>query len=124
MHDERVQALWQRFLSELSTQPEDVPPQFLELIQRPENRVPAEEPFCESAYTGAELRGYDHYWDSVSTHRTLLAAARREGRAIGLAKSKAETKRAVACAMRQQGIADAVISQVTGLSEEALRELV
>lgn len=80
--DKRMAVLWLRYLTEIQDGSEQVP---AELLAEPALR---EAVAClqESAFTRAELDAYNTYWDSVSSERTLLTAARAEGLAEGLAE--------------------------------------
>ena len=45
----------------------------------------------ESAFTDAELAGYEHFWDGISVEKTLYNSGKREG----LAEGKEETQRLI-----------------------------
>ena len=133
--DKRMQVLWLRYLTEIRDQTEQIPP---ELLAEP-HLEEAVEYLRESAFSREELAGYDRYWDAISSERTLLAAALRDGyaegeergRAEGLARGKAEGKaegqreQALATARRMlaKGLDLGTVSEFTGLLEAELREL-
>ncbi len=87
--EKKMTALWLRFLTEIGEDTKVAPK---ELMENPETRK-ALDIVEESAYTDAQMAGYDHFWDMVRVERTLHSAARRErekGKAEGLAEGKAE----------------------------------
>ena len=95
--EKKMQVLWLRFLTEISEQTRQAPQ---ELLDNPEvNKALAE--VEESAFTDAELEGYDKFWDSIRVECTLVNSALRrykegmekgfaEGRAEGIEKGRAE----------------------------------
>ena len=84
----RMQVLWLRYLTEIRDQTEQIAP---ELLAEPALEE-AVEYLRESAFTRDELAGYDRYWDAISSERTLLSAALREGYAEGISKGKPREK--------------------------------
>ena len=128
----RMQMLWLRFLTEIKDQTDQIP---AELLAEPALEE-AVEYLRESAFSRDELAGYDRYWDAISSERTLLAAALRDGRAEGKAEGKAEglleglaqglargkREEALTLARRMQakGLDQATIQEVTGLSDDDL----
>ena len=81
--------------------------------------------------TKEELASYYRHLDNVVILRDNIETAkaegridgRAEGRAEGLAKGRAEERKETARKMKQHGLALALISQITGLSEEEVAEL-
>jgi len=83
--EKKMQVLWLRYLTEISEQTRQAPQ---ELLDNPEVHKALIE-LEESAFTDAELEGYDKFWDAISVERTLVnSVARRykEGMAQGLAQ--------------------------------------
>lgn len=119
----RMQVLWLRYLTEIKDQTEQIP---AELLAEPALEE-AVEYLRESAFSRDELAGYDRYWDSISSERTLLSAALREGRAEGRAEGKAEGKRESALEqarrMKERGFDMATIQEITGLDEADISAL-
>ena len=84
----------------------------------------------ESAFTEAQMAGYEHFWDAVSTERTLVGAVERANKKLQQALNKvdevqtklreaqAEAKRAQANADRAQ--ADAERAKAEGEKAKAL----
>ena len=144
--EKKMTALWLRFLTEIDGDTKIAPK---ELLENPETRK-ALDIVEESAYSDAQMAGYDHFWDMVSVERTLHSSVRRErekgkaeGKAEGLAEGlkqgmkqgKAEGMKqglaqgahdsamASAKAMKADGMPTALIAKYTGLSEEVVAKL-
>ena len=74
---------------------------------------------------------YDHFWDMLGADRLLFVdsnnISRKKGREEGLAEGRkeglAEGKAEVARAMLGKGMEVSVISELTGLDEDAIRSL-
>lgn len=123
----RMQVLWLRYLTEIRDRTEQIP---AELLAEPALEE-AVEYLRESAFSRDELAGYDRYWDSISSERTLLAAALREGKAEGkaegllegVARGKREEALESARRMRAKGFDSATIQEITGLSDVDLSAL-
>ena len=124
--EKKMQVLWLRFLTEISEQTRAVPQ---ELLDNPEvNKALSE--VEESAFTDAELEGYDKFWDAIRVECTLVNSVLRrykegieEGRAEGRAEGEAQERLKNACGMKAAGIAPDVIAQITGLTPEAIERL-
>ena len=134
----RMQVLWLRYLTEIRDQSEQVAPDLLAdpVLQE------AVEYLRESAFTRAELAGYDKYWDAVSSERTLLADSLREGLEQGieqgvrqgleqgieqgvrqgleqgLEQGKQAAAREIARRLMETGVSASVVAEATGLSVE------
>ena len=72
--EKKMQVLWLRYLTEISEQTRQAPQ---ELLDNPEVHKALSE-LEESAFTDAELEGYDQFWDAVSVERTLINSAWRK----------------------------------------------
>ena len=87
--EKRMQVLWLRFLTEIDEKTRCVPQ---ELLDSPEIRKAVDQ-IEEAAFTDAQLRGYDKFWDMVSVEKTLYVNAERKfqkGYAEGMEKGMAE----------------------------------
>ena len=129
--ERKMAVLWLRFLTEINEDTTTVPE---ELLANPETSKALKE-VEESAFTEEEMEVYDHFWDMLGADRLLfvdsnnisrkkgleegLAEGLAEGRKEGLAEGKAE----VARAMLGKGMEVSVISELTGLDEDAIRSL-
>ena len=80
--EKKMHVLWLRFLTEINEQTREVPP---ELLASPEIKkaVTAVE---ESAFTDAQLLGYEKFWDIISVEKTLYNSAERRGMQKGMEK--------------------------------------
>lgn len=80
--EKKMQVLWLRYLTEIDEHTRKVPP---ELMENPEIRK-AVAILEESAFTPAQLQGYEDFWDAVSVERIIRENAEEKGMEIGLAK--------------------------------------
>ena len=121
--EKRMHILWLRFLTEINETTRTIPE---ELLEAPEIKK-ALTVLEESAFTDAELAGYEHFWDGISVEKTLYNSAIRrglvEGKAEGLAEGKAKEQRLIAANLKKQGIDIETIAQCTGLSVEEIDKL-
>ena len=93
-NEKKMQVLWLRYLTEIDEQTTEIP---AELLEEPQVKK-AIDVLEVSAFTRAELEGYDKFWDMVSVEKTIFSSAERrglerglsEGMAKGLAKGMAE----------------------------------
>ena len=94
--EKKMQVLWLRFLTEINDKTREVP---AELLENAEVRE-ALEIVERAAFSDAEMRAYDKFWDNVSVNVTLENARKREINAakkeIAEAKAKAEEAKAEA----------------------------
>ena len=117
--EKKMQVLWLRYLTEISEHTRQAPQ---ELLDNPEVHKALTE-LEESAFTDAELLGYDKFWDIISVERTLIGSIKRrynegmkkgmaEGMAAGIEKGMAEgIERGIAKGIEQgieQGIAKGI----------------
>lgn len=84
--EKKMQVLWLRYLTEIEEKTIDVPQEFLD---NPDIRK-ALTVVEESAYTPAQLLGYDKFWDIIRTEKTYYNSAHRHGYAKGHAEGIAE----------------------------------
>ena len=124
------QVLWLRFLTEISEQTRDVPQ---ELLDNPEVSKALTE-VEESAFTEAELEGYDKFWDTIRVECTLVNSALRrykeglaegeaKGMAKGMAEGKTEGKTEVARNLKQMGLpVEAACGQVKWIQTKEIHK--
>ena len=127
--ERKMAVLWLRFLTEINEDTTTVPE---ELLANPETSKALKE-VEESAFTEEEMEVYDHFWDGadrllfVDSNNISRKKGREEGLAEGLAEGRkeglAEGKAEVARAMLGKGMEVSVISELTGLDEDAIRSL-
>lgn len=133
--EKKMQALWLRFLTEINEQTREVP---AELLSEPELKK-AVNALEESAFTDAQLAGYEKFWDIISVEKTLYSSAERRGMAKGMEKGMAKGMEKgmakgmekgrtegileVARNLKKAGVPTTVIMQSTHLSEKEIEEL-
>lgn len=125
--EKKLQVLWLRYLTEIDESSREVPE---ELLANPEIKK-AVTALEESAFTPAQLLGYEKFWDIISTEKTLINGGIRKGKeeglAEGLAKGKAEghkeAKQEDARKMKALGLAPDMIAEITGLTFEEINSL-
>jgi predicted transposase/invertase (TIGR01784 family) len=144
-HEKKMKVLWLRYLKEIDENTVEAP---AELLADPQIKE-AIEIVKVSAYTDAQLRGYDKFWDNIMVENTLYSAAERKGReqgreegreegreqgreegiALGIAQSQAKVVQAeakfieTARKFKALGASIEMIMQATGLSREAIEKL-
>lgn len=118
--EKKMQVLWLRYLTEINEQTREVPE---ELMTNPEVKK-AVDALEVSAFTDAQLAGYEKFWDIISVEKTLYNSAERrgmekgmaEGMEKGMVEGRAEERHLIALNMKKQGVSFELISQCTGLS--------
>ena len=125
--EKKMQALWLRFLTEINETTREVPTELLENEEVKE----ALEIVEVAAFTDAEMRAYNKFWDNISVQRTLENALKREAE-----KAKAETQQAKAETqqakeklvqivrnLKDLNMDIAQITAITGLTAEEIKAL-
>ena len=97
----------------------------------------------ESAFSDAQLLGYDDFWDAVRVEKTIVSDAERKGMAQGMAqgiekgmaqgiekgiaqaevKWRTEEKKDIARNLKSLGLATEQIQAATGLTAEEIEGL-
>ena len=141
--DKKMQVLWLRYLTEINGNTRAVPE---ELTNNPViNKAVVQ--LEVSAFSEAQLLGYDRFWDMVSTARMQISSSRKEGlrrgrkegleegrkegleegRKEGLEEGRKEGMNEEriknARGMKAEGVADEIIARVTGLTPEEIAAL-
>ena len=93
-----------------------------ELIQQ-EQYLPTTEELEISGFTDAELWAYDKFWDSVSVERTLIDVSYQKGMEKGLEKGMKNGKIEIARKMLAQGMDEATVMDLTGLTAEEIKQM-
>ena len=134
-----MHVLWLRYLTEINENTRKVSEDLLEV---PEINK-AVELIKESAFSDAQLLGYDAFWDAVRVENTIisdalkkgltegrekgLAEGREKGLAEGRAEGRAEGERKAllntARQMKADGLPAEVIAKYTHLTEEEITTL-
>ena len=73
----------------------------------------------KSAYTDAQLAGYEQFWDAVSVEKTLMISSERKGRVEG----RAEREQEIARELKSMGLSTTQIMQATKLTAEEIEQL-
>ena len=121
--EKKMQVLWLRYLTEIDEHTREIP---LELMENPNIRK-AVSILEESAFTPAQLQGYEDFWDAIRVEKTIRISAESKGHQEGLLKGKLEgeknEKLKIARRMKTLGSDSAFIAQVTGLPEQEIETL-
>ena len=114
--DKKMQVLWLRFLTEINAKTQEAP---AELLENPDVRE-ALKIVEVAAYTPAEMRAYDKFWDNVSVVKTLENARRRseEKQKETELKFKNTVKR-----MKAKGFSTEEMIEITGLTADEIERL-
>ena len=120
--ERKMQVLWLRFLTEINDKTQEAPAELLENAEVSE----ALEILERAAFTDAEMRAYDKFWDEVSSLRTIegdwedkLAEAKAEAEAK-LKQDKLDTARKLKA---MNVMTTAQIAEATGLTAEEIEGL-
>lgn len=121
--EKRMQVLWLRYLTEINDKTREISK---DLLDNPEiNKAVSE--IEESAFTEAQLSGYDKFWDTISVEKTLYNSGVRkgleEGREEGREEGIKETRRDIALKMKEKGFTANEIAEMTGLEEDVIAAL-
>ncbi|MEI7983749.1 MAG: Rpn family recombination-promoting nuclease/putative transposase [Bacteroidota bacterium] len=119
LSQKKLQVLWLRFLTEIDENSTEIA---AELMNQSEIRD-AIECLQESAFTKGELELYERYWDIIRVERTRIEDAEVKGRAEGLEQGTKIASYKTAVNGFKRNMTDADISELTGLSTEAVVRL-
>ena len=121
--EKRMQVLWLRYLTEINGTSGKVAD---DLLEAPEIRK-AVTVLEESAFTSAQLQGYEDFWDAIRVERTIRAGAEEKGRMEGRIEGRIEGETAkaleIARKLKSFGMSLTDISKSTGLSKEEIELL-
>lgn len=117
--EKKMQVLWLRYLTEINERTREVPE---DLMANPEVKK-AVTALEESAFTEAQLLGYEKFWDIISVEKTLINSAERKGLQEGLEKGHNEEKIEIAQKMKSDGLPPDIISKYTQLSIDDIEKL-
>ena len=117
--EKKMQVLWLRFLTEINEHTREVPH---ELLSNPAIKKALDQ-LRESAFTEAQLQGYEKFWDIVSVERTLFSSGKREGLVEGLAEGERKKQLEIARNLKAKDLAVEIIAEVTGLSVAEIEKL-
>ena len=118
-----MMVLWLRFLTEINSNTKEIP---ADLLNDPEIGKAVEE-LEISGFTDAELWAYDKFWDSVSVERTLIDDSYQKGiekgRVEGMEKGMNQRSLEIAKKMLANGMDEASVMDMTGLTAEEIKLL-
>lgn len=117
--DKKMQVLWLRYLTEINEHTREVPK---ELMDNPEIKKAVGQ-LEQSAFTEAQLLGYDKFWDMVSTEKMNISSSRREGYEAGIAEGREEERLRNARNLKRLGVSDDIIAKATGLEPDEIAGL-
>lgn len=129
--EKKMHVLWLRYMTEINEQTREIPE---ELLENPEVQK-AVKSLEESAFTEAQLAGYEKFWDTISVEKTLISGAEKKGiikgRKEGLEKGReegeaiGEQKKAyqIARQMKAKGYPIDAIAELTALTKEEIDKL-
>lgn len=133
--EKKMQVLWLRYLTEINERTREVPE---ELMANPEIKKAVTE-LEESAFTEAQLLGYEKFWDIISVEKTLYNSAirkglaegikegikegREEGLKEGIEKGREEKAFSIARTLKELGTPVDIIIKSTGLTSEQIADL-
>ena len=117
--DKRMMVLWLRFLTEINEETKEVP---ADLLNDPEIGKAVEE-LEISGFSDAELWVYDKFWDSVSVERTLIDDSYQKGIEKGIEKGMNQRSLEIARKMLTQGMDEAMVMDMTGLTAEEIKQM-
>ena len=117
--DKRMMVLWLRFLTEINSDTKEIP---ADLLNDPEIGKAVEE-LEISGFSDAELWAYDKFWDSVSVERTLIDDSYQKGIEKGIEKSMNQRSLDIARKMLTQGMDEAMVMDMTGLTAEEIKQM-
>ena len=114
-----MMVLWLRFLTEINSDTKEIP---ADLLNDPEIGKAVEE-LEISGFSDAELWAYDKFWDSVSVERTLIDDSYQKGIEKGIEKSMNQRSLDIARKMLTQGMDEAMVMDMTGLTAEEIKQM-
>lgn len=145
--EKKMHILWLRYLTEIGEKTRTVPQ---ELIEVPEIKKAVDQ-LEQSAFSDAQLWGYDEFWDAVRVEKTLVSDALKkgynqgmekgynqgmekgynqgmekgmeEGMEKGMEKGRMEERLELARKFKSSGISIDIIAMNTGLTEDEIAAL-
>ena len=118
----KMHVLWLRYLTEINESTRRVSD---DLLESPEIRKAVTQ-IEESAFSDAQLLGYDSFWDAVRVENTLVNDAMRKGLAEGREKGLAEGREKGLAEGREKGLvegrAEGIAQGIETGRQEAVRQ--
>ncbi len=114
--EKQLRLLWLRFMREINEQTREVSDE-LKAVPEIKEALHLSE---ESAYNEGELFAYEAYWKAISTEKSLFQGYYRKGKEEGKEEGLQQERLAIARNMLNHQMNDALILQITGLSQTEL----
>lgn len=123
IRERRMAVLWLRFLTEMNSETDTVPEDFL---QNPYLKQ-AVQLLETSSYNETQLYTYEKFWDAVASERAMVTDALKEGKRQGIEEGKRQGAKenaiAIARNLSQLGLSVADIAKATSLTIEEVEKL-
>lgn len=123
IQERRMAILWLRFLTEMNSETDTVPEDFL---QNPYLKQ-AVKLLETSSYNETQLYTYEKFWDAVASERAMVNDALKEGKKQGIAEGKKQGAKenaiAIARNLCQLGLSVAGIAKATNLTIEEVEKI-
>ena len=113
--EKKMAVLWLRFLTEINEDTVEAPS---ELLENDEIRK-ALSIVEKSAMTEAQLYAYERFWDAINVENVLAEGRYKRGREEGRDERSLE----IARGMKQKGLGEDLIAELTGLSVDEIETL-
>lgn len=117
--EKKMTVLWLKFLTTINEDTIEPDPDLL----NNEETCQAINLVRESAFSPAQVRTYDKYWDEMWRENLLFSDAKTLSRAEGKAEGKAEEKISIARNLIKLGLSTSQISEATGLPANEVEAL-
>ena len=117
--EKKMAVLWLRFLTEINEDTVEAPS---ELLENDEIRK-ALSIVEKSAMTEAQLYAYERFWDAINVENALAEGRYKRGREEGREEGRDERSLEIARGMKQKGLGEDLIAELTGLSVDEIETL-
>ena len=117
--EKKMAVLWLRFLTKINEDTVEAPS---ELLENDEIRK-ALSIVEKSAMTEAQLYAYERFWDAINVENVLAEGRYKRGREEGREEGRDERSLEIARGMKQKGLGEDLIAELTGLSVDEIETL-
>ena len=115
LKEKKMAVLWLRYLTEITDRTRQIPQ---ELLDSPDVGK-AVKILEKSAYTDAQLAGYEQFWDAVSVEKTIMISSEKKGERTGERRKQLE----IARKFKAMGLSTKQIAEGTGLTAAEIEQL-
>ena len=116
--EKKMHVLWLRFLTEIDDNTREIP---ADLLNTPETKK-AVNIIEESAFTDAQLAGYEKFWDVISVEKTLYGSGYRQGIEDGREKGLEEGMKEGLKEGREKGLQEGLKEGLKEGRKEGIKE--